>query len=72
MISIIAEIRSVLHRENGGAKISNTSAFKGGSTADLRRTADIYLRSQSCGDLHNILIEQINRVETLMQDNALL
>lgn len=38
----------------------------------MRRTADIYLRSQNINDLHVMILEQISKVDTLMQDNALL
>ena len=49
VISVIAEIRSHLHRENASSVLKpqaqNSSAFKSHTIVELRRTADIYLRS---------------------------
>lgn len=32
----------------------------------MKRTADIYLRSQNISDLHLMLLEQIGKADTLM------
>jgi len=68
---MVAEIRSLLHREHSTrqpphfAQLTN-SGFKSQSSVEMKRTADIYLRSQNISDLHVMLLEQIGKVDTLM------
>lgn len=42
------------------------------SNYQIKRSADNMLRQNHCSGLHELLLDQITRSETLMQDNALM
>jgi len=58
-------------------KKPNGSSSKGGksghdSNYQIKRNADQMLRQNHASGLHDLLLEQITRSETLMSDNALM